>query len=424
MTRYGISEEGAAAMELLGEKLRNAANGIGTQSSNLNSKVTALSGGGRLGIFGDEIKTLTTGNSMAVQRANENIGVISQKTRSIAGKIRELVSVGLGGTHVSEVNGSAEAASANISNSGNISAGFGNKMTSEAAINGSDNYSDSGSANLGGVHRKYVGSEFVNPFKNSNTGNDNFIKSENLDAYLKPEVGATPRSLEKTQLGFRKTEDGFYVYDSPEETNEYLIPQQGLAYPDKFRGTCGLCSCANVLRMSGKKVTEKEIIDYAANTKAKVSFSDFPLGWAATKLADPTIVGAPYENPDFNGAVHSTGMKQILEHFGIKSELKKITYTKDSKMVDYKTIENISDYVSDGKGVIISVDAGVFWDIPEHLGGEHALTVTSVTKDKNGNILGFDICDTGNGSGTQYYSANKIMESLNGSPMVVTTPIR
>ena len=453
MTRYGISEEGAAAMELLGEKLRNAANGIGTQSSNLNSKVTALSSGGRLGIFGDEIKTLTTGNSAAVQRANENIGVISQKAKSIAGKIRELVSVGLGGTPVSGGSGSAGAASANISNSGNISAGFGNRMTSEAAINGSDNYSGSGTSTSGSGGTNYVGSEFVNPF-NSNNGENNFIKSENLDAYLKPEVGATPRSLEKTQLGYRKTEDGGWVYDSPKETNKYLIQEQGRAYPDKFRGTCGLCSCANVLCMSGKKVTEKEIIDYASNTRLmgdKGVIYDSIINERGEKVYyrgddDGAIVAATVNdkdeildekdiflcennspNPEFNGVSSCFARKQILKHFGIESEMESVELD-DNYEVSNKTIENIAGHISEGKGVILSVDAGTLWDNQEYAGQGHSVTVTSVKKDSEGNVLGFFICDTGNYNETapeeNYYSAEKIRQSLYQCPINVTQIIR
>ena len=469
MTKYGISEECAAIMESLGGTLRNATSGIDANSVKLGEKVGALNSNGRLGIFGDEILNLTNGNRSAVQKVGEDIGVISKKAGDTAGRIRELVSAGLvapagsaagsagstanisNGGSVSAKSGMSETANNKFADSGNGYEKNGSRTASEAAFDGSNNYSGSGTANLGGGTNNYVGSEFVNPFENSNNGENNFIKSENLDAYLKPETGATPRSLEKTQLGYRQTEDNCWVYDSPEETSKYLIQKQGQAY-EEYQGTCGLCSCANALRQAGVNVSEKEIIDYASKTPLmgdKNTIVDRAINEqgeavlyvgsddgtvvAATVNDNGEILGAKdiflCENdspdPDLNGTSCCLARKQILEHFGIKSEIEKVEFA-DNGEVSHKTIENIAGHISEGKGVILSVDAGIFWDNSKYAGMGHSVTVTSVKKDAEGNVLGFYICDTGEDPSREpnYYSAEKIRQSLYACPINVTQIIR
>jgi len=460
MTKYGISEECAAIMESFGVTLRNATSGIDANSVKLGEKVGALNSNGRLGIFGDEILNLTNGNRSAVQKVGEDIGVISKKAGDTAGRIRELVSAGLvapaGGAA-----GSAGSTAANISNGGSVSAksgmsetannkfadsgnGYeknGSRTASEAAFNGSNNYSGSGTADFGDGNNKYVDSEFY-----PDPNNSNLVKSEDLDAYLKPEAGATPRSLEKTRLGFRRTRDNRWVYDSPEETSEYLIQEQGQAYFD-YQGTCGLCSCANILRQSGVEVSEKEMIDFASTTPMKHRYGKNDLilnekgeivfvrengeGLVIDRtiddngdIVDKTHFLCAKDEPKrgWNGGTSPEGRRQILEHFGIESET--VPVLKGDGTIDDKTIENIANYLSEGKGVVLSVHAHTLWDYEKPpVSDEHAVVVSSFTMDDTGKILGFYIHDTSHG-GPGYYSADKIKESLTGNKMNVTVPIR
>lgn len=421
MTKYGISEECAAIMESLGGTLRNATNGIDANSVKLGEKVGALNSNGRLGIFGDEILSLTNGNRSAVQRVGEDIGVISKKAGDTAGKIRELVSAGL----VAPAGGAAGSAgsAANISSGGNVSAGSGNQETLHAAgnpfsktiLSGLNPENKENPAIIINERNKYVGTEFESPFKNSNNGENNFIKSENLDAYLKPEAGAAPRSLEKTQLGFRQTEDGSWVYDSPEETNKYMIINQGQAY-EEYQGTCGLCSCVNVLRQAGVKVSEKEIIDYAATTEVKQPIIEDGVEVGA----EDVFLCSSGDTPGVNGGTNTFKMQKILQHFGVESKREEIIWDDGSDMVNDKTIENLAQYISDGKGVIFGVDAGILWDDPNFAGGGHAVTATSVKTDNDGNILGFYICDTAK-NGTKFYSTDTIKNSIIGTYINVTS---
>ena len=116
------------------------------------------------------------------------------------------------------------------------------------------------------------------------------------------------------------------------------------------------------------------------------------------------------------------GRKAILEHFGIDSGVFPVAKDRQGNPSD-ENIDTIAKYVSEGRGVIISVHADMLWyDAPYPSGMYHAVTVTSVKKDPRGRILGFYICDSAKG-GTTYYSAQKIRQVLTGSAMNVTYQI-
>lgn len=75
---------------------------------------------------------------------------------------------------------------------------------------------------------------------------------------MKPQ-GKYPRDLPVSAYGYHQTANGQQVYDSPEEMSGYLYRSQGSA-DSRFKGTCGLCSCANILRLAGAEYSEKEMI--------------------------------------------------------------------------------------------------------------------------------------------------------------------
>ena len=216
---------------------------------------------------------------------------------------------------------------------------------------------------------------------------------------------STPRDLPQTQYGFTKDSNGNLTYDSPMEMDQYLYAKQGSAYTN-FQGTCGLCSCANILRLSGVDVTEKDVIDYAASVGNPGSFSG--------KLCeiDPNCA-------DATGGTGPDERKEILEHFGISSGVWPVE--KKGGMATEETVEQISDFISDGRGVILSVHASVL--NPEMYLNDldsdfHAVTVTSVSKNNLGEVVGFYICDSN--SGTSYYDVNTVRKALTGNDMNYT----
>ena len=199
----------------------------------------------------------------------------------------------------------------------------------------------------------------------------------------------SPRNLDKTQYGYIVDKDGNLVYDHPEEQEKYLYRNQGSVY-DNYKGTCGLCSCANVLRIAGVNYNEKDMIDFAKQHG--------------------------YCRP--GGGTGPADRVAILNAYGIPSKTEKVQM-QNGRATD-KAINDLAGYVEQGKGVIISVYAYSLW--PGYSGareGLHAITVTSVKRDASGNVLGFYVCDSNSGL-PSYYSADKIQNSLSGRDTVVT----
>lgn len=260
---------------------------------------------------------------------------------------------------------------------------------------------------------------FVNEFGASMSDTDEQSKTRlhlNIDPStvlmmrIKP-TGTIPRCLDKSAYGFIQESNGNSTYDHPIETASYMYQQQGSANPN-YQGTCGLCSVANILRLAGVNIGEKEVVDYASTARLCVR--------KPIKFFKP---GDEKEKSDFDrlwssraGGTSPPDIKELLNHYGVKSEMVFLDTNRD-KAVDY-----LAKSVSEGRGVIICVDAYKF--DPYHYGdGGHGLVVTSVTKNAEGKVIGFYIVDS-NGCGTKFHTVDHIMNSLlPGCPIIVTSQI-
>lgn len=209
------------------------------------------------------------------------------------------------------------------------------------------------------------------------------------------EIKGKPRDLPVTQQIFVDNGKGEVVYNTPNETGNTLYSSQGSAYTN-FLGTCGLCSCANVLRLSGVFYDEKDVIDYAATTRFE--------GRLFSKLCTYNPLDA-----EKSGGTIPEQRKEILSHFGIDSSVIPVVQDTDGS-VSIQTIEMIGNSVSTGRGVIIDVDCGVFYNDPRENGYGHAVTVISVTKNKYGDVSGFYIADSN--QGTVYCPAWLIQQAM------------
>lgn len=250
----------------------------------------------------------------------------------------------------------------------------------------------------------------LNDMENSSFGGDAYSENQGTNsgniASLQPNR-STPRDLPMSQYGFNADIDGNQVYDSPMEINDYLYRKQGSAKWN-FRGTCGLCSCANILRLAGVNADEGQMINFASSTMAPNSLE--------------RLCSTGHFNPGRNGGTNPEGRKCILEHFGISSGLFDVDMDNLGGATQ-ETMSTISDLVSSGKGVILSVHADMLWhDAPYGINDYHAVTVTSVKKDNAGNVLGFYVCDSAKG-GTTFYSNNRLRRALTGARMNVTHQI-
>ena len=234
-----------------------------------------------------------------------------------------------------------------------------------------------------------IGGDIINGVAGGGTVNASYF-----DPSLKPDLDS-PRSLHQTQYGYETDEDGNLVWDHPKETEKYLYRNQGDAYK-KFQGTCGLCTCANMLRLAGVNYDEKEMVDYASKHGLCETNSD----------------------PANNGGTSPEARKKILEHYGLKCSLKM------AKNNSQDSVNDIAQYVSEGRGVNIAVYAKTLYNNAAYGNGTHSIVVTSVKKDSSGNILGFYVCDSNSGT-PSYYKADVIKKALVTKNMVVTdSPIR
>lgn len=208
------------------------------------------------------------------------------------------------------------------------------------------------------------------------------------------------RNLEQTQQEWCMEPDNAKIYNTPIETGSTLDSAQGKVSvrvnshtTQPFWGTCGLVSCVNVLRMAGRtETTEKEVLQVALQHK----------------------LCRVHPDPGCCGGTTSKDRKDVLAHFGLDS------------WTLAPSVEAIALFVSQGRGVIITVDPGELWQEPEYLNSYHAITVTSVKTDLEGNILGFYICDSGRRMATdsaRYCEADFLEAALCPVRMNVTASI-
>lgn len=199
-------------------------------------------------------------------------------------------------------------------------------------------------------------------------------------------------------LGFPTTNQEWHsqgdysVFNTPEETGKDLDSCQGKL--DGFWGTCGCMSCVNILKLAGIDISEEELVTYAA-THSNMSGESL----------------CTYGNADYaaNGGTTSLDRKNILEAYGVKSELVPAS------------IDNIFRAVGQGKGVIASVHADYLYEGKISADDRHAIIITSV-KYKNGKPYSVITCDSNNRPCEEYY-VSSFQTALTDNPLNVTTKI-
>lgn len=190
---------------------------------------------------------------------------------------------------------------------------------------------------------------------------------------------------------------GDYTYDDPENTVRFMDCNQGKAVikygasgiEEEFYGTCGLESVVNICRLAGRYISEQEMVLTAVNN----FLCDFGTG-----------------SPGINGATNYKQREELLRHMGLESN----TVEQD--------VQKIADYIRNGQGVIISVDATKLYGINDGKPRPHACVPLSVTVGNNGEIKSFFICDSNTGM-SHYYGADEIRRALTPNKMNVTKSI-
>lgn len=346
MALYDLSGEGAAALKMLSGSLISQMDDMLDAGSRLEKQILSLEN--ELGSYGQEIKDIISHNRELLRKNYDTVIDLTGRISAKSDQIEQLVRKGI------------------------VPAGIkGGSGTSGTGIEGS------------------VASHQ--------------LSAQELDKLLEP-GRKTPRELAESRFGYTEDREGNLVYDSPMEMDNYLYREQGKANPF-YQGTCGICSCANILRLAGVNTTEAEALSYASHTKDP-------------DTGKPLCVRNTWNVGD-NGATSAKDRQLILKHFGIDSVQLDIKIDANGENSP-DNIDQIAKMVSNGNGVIISVHSDMLWYNKPYGRKYHAVTVTSVKKDKSGKVLGFYICDTGKG-GTEYYTAEKIRSVLTGNPMNITS---
>jgi hypothetical protein len=147
--------------------------------------------------------------------------------------------------------------------------------------------------------------------------------------------------------------------------------------PEHFQLDCGLMSVQDVLREFGAQVTEADIVEHA------------------TQRGECSVDPAAAEQ---SGGTTPSQDARILTEYGVPSQA-------ESGL----TLPELTALVEHGQGVIIGVNCGVLWQVPEDVGNggvNHAVTVTGVALEpQTRNIQGFYINDSGSGKSAEFVRA-------------------
>lgn len=202
-----------------------------------------------------------------------------------------------------------------------------------------------------------------------------------VEKATKPYQDKVVISNKQTSQKWSSNGDSTITFDSPDALGNKLETAQKYS-------NCGLCAVQNIAYMSGVKTDQDTLIRAA-----------YQNGWC-----------------DRGGGTSYSDRKAVLQALGIES------YTAEP------TIDNIVSAVMSGRGVIASVDAYELYNIDTTEVGYHAVAITSVTLDENGNATEIIVCDSNakarGQSGAKRYSVEEFEDALTGRPLNITEVIR
>jgi hypothetical protein len=147
--------------------------------------------------------------------------------------------------------------------------------------------------------------------------------------------------------------------------------------PEHFQLDCGLISVQDVLQQFGAHVTEADMVEHALQ-RGECS-------------VDPAVA-------EQSGGTTPSEDARILTEYGVPSHA-------ESGLA----MPDLAALVEQSHAVIIGVNCGVLWQVPDDVGEggvNHAVTVTGVALDpQTRNIQGFYINDSGSGKSAEFVRA-------------------
>jgi len=141
---------------------------------------------------------------------------------------------------------------------------------------------------------------------------------------------------------------------------------------------CGVESSRQIIMASGRNISEASLLSQSI----------------ANGDADNNA------NPTQRGGTSPSGRSNILTNNGVANH------------TETASRQNIMQAVAEGRGVITSHDAGRLWGNPAFNGSGHAVLVTGVQFDANGNPVNVIINDTGQGICSNSVAAPQFFGSL------------
>lgn len=192
-----------------------------------------------------------------------------------------------------------------------------------------------------------------------------------------------------------------YVYGDAYEVADLLDDNQGdNSY--NAEGNCGLVSTSNVLTLCGIKADEERITGQAIENNL-CNYSPF----------------FPSEN---RGGVNDSQMIELFKLNGIEA-------TAFSATSEEGSCEAVAQYVEEGHGVAMGINAGYAWESLAAVNdgsANHEITVTGTVRGEDGALQGFIVCDSGligEDSSARFMSLETVEEAyvkVPGASVVVT----
>ncbi len=170
--------------------------------------------------------------------------------------------------------------------------------------------------------------------------------------------------------------DVAFVIGNPYEAGKSMDYNQG-DNPYNVKGNCGLVSISNMLVRAGFDVSETQITGYA--------------------LENDLCGYSIFNRPEDNGGTTAEKRRILLWMLGIESDI--------CPSATNGSLEFIADAIDEDRGVVISGNAGMLWDVDDGApvingkpAANHCVAVTGYARDvESGEIAGVYIADSGRG---------------------------
>lgn len=171
-----------------------------------------------------------------------------------------------------------------------------------------------------------------------------------------------------------------------------------------FSGTCGLVSVENLVRMSGREISEDDVVGRAI----------------AMNLCSYSLDG----NPENDGGTNGLTRQALLNTY-------RLPCTLFGDGMPQLSLEDVAQFAEAGHGVNISFNAGFAYDVASAVGdgtSNHSVIVTGTARDpETGKLVGMFLCDSGIGQGAVYMPIDRLAGAYyvpGASALITNEPIR